>query len=43
MANQYLDKVKSRDEICETPLEWSRKEQRFYDIYPCKTNFIKVK
>lgn len=43
LANQYFDKVKSRDEIYETPLEWSRKEQRFYDIYPYKTYFIKVK
>ena len=42
LANQYFDEVKSRDEICETPLEWSRKEQRFYEIYPRKTNLIKV-
>lgn len=43
LANQYLDKVKLQDEIRETPLEWNKKKQRFYDIYPCKANFIKVK
>ena len=43
LANQYIDKVKFRDEICDTPLEWNRKEQRFCDIYPCNTNFIRVK
>ena len=24
LANQYLDKVKFRDEICETSLEWNK-------------------
>ena len=43
LANQYLNKVKLQDEIRETPLEWNKKKQRFYDIYPCKANFIKVK
>lgn len=40
LANQYLDEVKLRDEICETPLEW---RGRFCEIYPCETNFIRVK
>ena len=28
---------------CETPLEWNKKKQRFYEKYPCKTNLIRVK
>ena len=44
MANQYIDDdAMRRDEICETPLEWSKKERRFYEKYPCKTNLIRVK
>lgn len=43
-ANEYLtNEVKFRDEICETPLEWNKKKQRFYEKYPCKTNLIRVK
>lgn len=43
MANKYLDEIGYRDEICETPLKWSEKKQRFYEEYPCKTNLIKVR
>ena len=43
LANQYFDLARPRDEICETPLEWSKKKQRFYEKYPCKTNLIRVK
>lgn len=43
LANQYLDEVKVRNEICENPLEWNEKEQRFIKTYPCKANFIRVK
>lgn len=44
MANSYIDySVMLGDEICETPLEWSKKKQRFYEKYPCKTNCIRVK
>ena len=42
-ANKYLDQIIFKNEICETPLEWNKKKQRFYEKYPCKTNFIKVK
>ena len=43
-ANKYLpNEVKLRDEICETPLEWNKKKQRFYEKYPSKTNLIGVK
>lgn len=44
MANSYIDdSVMLRDKICETPLEWSKKKQRFYEKYPCKTNLMRVK
>lgn len=44
MANQYLNNdVNHRDEICETPLEWSEKNLCFYEKYPCKTSLIRVK
>ena len=29
LANDYLDGVKFRDEICETPLEWSKRNRGF--------------
>ena len=43
LANQYLNEVKFKNEICETPLEWYKKKQRFYEKYLCKTNLIRVK
>ena len=45
LANQYFDfdLASPRDEICETTLEWSKKNRRFYEKYPCKTNLIRVK
>ena len=44
MANQYIDGgMIIRDEICETPLEWTKKKRRFYEKHPCKTNLIRVK
>ena len=44
MANKYIDDNEMlKDEICETPLEWGKKKQRFYEKYPCKTNLIRVK
>ena len=43
LANQYFDLAGPRDEICEIPLEWSKKNRRFYEKYPCKTNLIRVK
>ena len=43
LTNQYLNEVKFKNEICETPLEWYKKKQRFYEKYPCKTNLIRVK
>ena len=42
-ANQYLNEVKFKDEICETPLEWYKEKHKFYERYPCKTNLIRVK
>lgn len=46
MANQYLDEIKNNcgdDEICETPLKWSKKKKRFYEEYPCEITLIKVR
>lgn len=43
MANQYLSVAKYRDEICETPLKWSKNKQRFHRKSPSKTYLIKVK
>lgn len=44
MANTYIDNNEMlQDEICETPLEWGKKERRYYEKYPCKTNLIRVK
>ena len=46
MANQYLKFIKvekQNDDICETPLIWNEKKGEFVEIYPCKTNLIKVK
>lgn len=43
LANQYLNEVKFKNEIYETPLEWYKKKNKFYEIYPCKTNLIRVK
>ena len=43
LANQCLDEVKFRNKIRETPLVWDSKERRFCEIYPCKTNLIRVK
>lgn len=48
MANQYLrDELNGYNdnednEICETPLIWNKKEQKYVEKYPCKTNLIKV-
>lgn len=42
-ANQYLNEVKCKNEICETPLEWHKEQHEFYEKYPCKTNLIRVK
>lgn len=43
MANQYLDEVEFQDEICETPLEWSKKQERFYEKNHCGTKLIRVR
>lgn len=43
MANQYLDEVKYKHRLCETPLKWSKKKEKFYEEYPCKTKLIRVK
>ena len=42
-ANQYLNEVKFKNEICETPLKWYKKKNKFYETYPCKTSLIRVK
>ena len=42
-ANQYLNEVKSKNEICETLLEWYKNKNKFYEIYSCKTSLIRVK
>jgi hypothetical protein len=49
MANQYLkDELNGYNdnednEICETPLIWDKKQQKYVEKYPCNTNLIKVK
>lgn len=46
MANQYLELIKEverKDDMCETILIWNEKKGEFVEIYPCKTNLIKVK
>lgn len=43
IANGYIEDMTIKDELCETPLEWSKKNKRFYEKYPCKTNVIRVK
>lgn len=45
MANQYLElkEVERKSNICETPLIWNEKKGEFVEIYPCKTNLIKVR
>lgn len=43
LANKYIDEVKFRDKICETPLEWDKNKKIFYEKYPYKRNLIRVK
>lgn len=45
MANQYLElkEVERKSNIYETPLIWNEKKGKFVEIYPCKTNLIKVR
>lgn len=46
MANQYINMViptKEKDDLCETPLIWKEEKQEFCEVYPCKTDLIKVK
>lgn len=45
MANQFVRDIEDnkQDEICESPLEWSKKNKRFYLKYPLKTKLIKIK